>query len=191
MRVEVGAAVEPMVGQSVSGDAIIVVETEETLLAGIVDGLGHGPVAAEVAATFRSVVERLPRSSPEVILAECDRSLFGTRGAVAGLLRVELASRRLSFAGVGNTTFVAKAAIPMHVVSLPGILGRLRRARPVRFDFQLSDGDLVALHSDGVSSVDLRDADGRSLSDFAREVIDGRGREDDRSCVVLRIASET
>ena len=141
---------QPKVGYSVSGDAYLVQENGAGLLVCLADGLGSGPAAAEAAQTAVDWVSVHSKSPLSQLMQGCHEAIRHTRGAALALLRLDTAARELTFAGVGNVEFHAWSAEPMRPISYPGIVGsRLPSVR--EFRFSLSPGDLVMLHTDGVS----------------------------------------
>ena len=72
------------------------------LLAAVVDGLGHGELAAGAAGRAVAAIKRAGADPLEAIFADCHRALIGTRGAAISAARINTRSRRLAWAGVGN-----------------------------------------------------------------------------------------
>ncbi|MGH2387358.1 MAG: SpoIIE family protein phosphatase, partial [Chloroflexota bacterium] len=79
-------------------------------------------------------------------------SLTGTRGAVAGLARVDLAKGTIEYGGVGNIEgrILHPDRNGSHLMSYNGLLGHTL-SRPRTFSHSIAGGDLLVLHSDGVS----------------------------------------
>jgi hypothetical protein len=158
-------------------------------LVGLVDGLGHGTAAADAAGVFCDYVRAHADVQVTQLLLDASTAMRGTRGAVAALLRFDLAAATASFAGVGNIELRAWGRAPFRPVSMPGVLGRPVR-KVVCFTHALSTGDLFVLHSDGVST--RFDLDGERYLDAQplADLILGRyGKDhDDASCVVVRYA---
>lgn len=187
MRVTYGVAVRPLPGESCSGDAALVVEGEGFLTAILIDGLGHGPGAAQVAEQARALGAARARLHPEALLRELDNGLIGSRGAVASVLRLERSERggEASFAGIGNVTLTFRGRAPFAPVSTPGILGRrVRKVRAFRHD--LAPGDLLVLSTDGLSSrLDLEGLTGAPQA-MAETLLSRFGKpSDDAGCVVV------
>lgn len=104
----------PLAGQGPSGDAFAVAVGPGGLTVLMVDGIGHGPEAAEAARAAVWEFERTgtagafddPARPAEGVMAELvtetNRALRGTRGAVIGLCRIDPGAGKAVFAGVGN-----------------------------------------------------------------------------------------
>ncbi len=182
---ELGTAIRACAGADVSGDLVVVVRGETALLVGLADGLGHGPPAAVAASAFRAAVEEKAEESLSAIMRHADRRLQGTRGAVAALLRAD--GRRIELVVVGNVGFRAHAVRKMSVLPLPGVVGRLGARAPRPFGFDLSPGDVVVLHSDGITAPELDAVIGLDAERAAQVLIERHGRaDDDAGCAVLR-----
>src|SRR6185503_20115981 len=68
----------------------------------LIDGLGHGPEAADAAAVCASVVRAHAEAPAAELMAECHSALLETRGVVMTAAWFDLERSRLSWAGVGN-----------------------------------------------------------------------------------------
>ena len=85
-RVDYYGLVRPRVGYRHAGDAAIIAAYGGKLLAGIVDVLGHGPEAHEVAMKAKHFLDNGPEpDDPLEPLKGLHDTLKGTRGAAAGL----------------------------------------------------------------------------------------------------------
>ena len=169
-----------------SGDAYVVLRTENVLLA-MADGLGHGPTAREAALAFCEFVSLHADWPLDAILRASSQAMAHTRGAAAGLLRIGLGTGRASFAAVGNVELRTASARPFHPVSTPGIVGRPFR-NVVVFEYEMSPGDTLVLHTDGISSrMDPSLLAGLDEQDAADAVLREHGKDhDDATCVVVR-----
>jgi CheY-like chemotaxis protein len=98
----VGVVCVPYPGETVCGDAWMVAQQEERCLVLVVDGLGHGPAAADAARAVVQACRQHSTRTPEELLAAAHTAAQGTRGAAVGLAEINTATQRLHFAGVGN-----------------------------------------------------------------------------------------
>lgn len=189
---DVGSAVKPCPGEVVSGDVVVSAGTRRGQLVALIDGLGHGPGAAEVATraadAFREHAE-LPL--PE-LFAVVHRELRGTRGAAASAASFDASSQCFEFAGIGNVApRVLTESQPTNARATPlvrpGVLGSaFRSVTSQRVPFH--EGDALLLYSDGVhgrfDALALRLLDAQSA---AEDVLATASRDnDDASCVVVR-----
>jgi anti-sigma regulatory factor (Ser/Thr protein kinase) len=153
-RSEVGVLGRAYPGEPLCGDHALWMWSEEALVVGVADGLGHGPDAREAADRAMELVRERPHLAPERMLEHCDSGLKGTRGAALGLVRLERQSRALIQACVGNIATMVCGPGEVHAMSCnPGVLGiSQQRARIVRGEHWLRPGELLVMHTDGLSS---------------------------------------
>jgi len=146
-----GAVSVPKPGEQVCGDSWSVSCGPEgpTLL--LVDGLGHGPDAAEAAVEAVRLFHRFGAHRLPALLDYIHGGLRATRGAAVSLARLEESSRNILFSGIGNVAGVLLANGDLRwMVSMPGTAGH--NARKIQsFDYPFPSG-LVILHSDGLVS---------------------------------------
>jgi hypothetical protein len=98
----VAAAGRPCVGEMVSGDRWTVEWSGAACRIAVIDGLGHGPLAAEAAAAAVQALKEQPELGPAEALRRCHTALRGTRGAAISVARIDPVAGSLSYAGVGN-----------------------------------------------------------------------------------------
>jgi phosphoserine phosphatase RsbX len=184
---EIGSAQRALAGQDVCGDMFVVLPGSTTII-GLADGLGHGPDAAAAARLFCAHVREHGTEALEAFFRGADRALTGTRGAAGALLRIEVSSRRIEFAGVGNVDFQAFPAGTARPFGTAGILGRGFR-KLVPFDFAGPPGGVLALFTDGISSrMSLEPYVGLAAQALADQVLAGHGAaHDDATCVVVKL----
>src|SRR5215472_11903781 len=102
LPLEIAVVSEPMLGEQECGDGWSVRTTVDTVLLMVVDGLGHGILAAEAAREAERLFSQTRSSSPVAILSDTHAALRKTRGAAEAVAKIEVGKRLLSFAGVGN-----------------------------------------------------------------------------------------
>ena len=144
-------------GQLRSGDAFLVEATPAGVLVAVVDGLGHGEEAADVA-ELALVSLRKTAGQPLVgCIAACDLDLRGSRGVVMTLALVAPDGGSLAWVAVGNVDAAlmrprghGRAA---HLCSVPlrgGVVGdRLPRLQAT--SVALAPGDTLLAVTDGLS----------------------------------------
>jgi len=148
----VGVVCVPYPGETVCGDAWMVLQQEAHCLMLVADGLGHGPLAAEAAHAVVQACRQHATRTPEELLAVAHRAAQGTRGAAVGIAEINVATQVISFAGVGNIAGVVwTAAGSRGMASHNGIVGHDMRRRQV-FTYPWSPDAVVVLHSDGLQS---------------------------------------
>lgn len=147
-----GAVCRPKHGQSVSGDIYFVQPLPaNALLLSIVDGLGGGEEAAKAARGAVASICAHPERPLQELIQRAHTAIQGTRGAVIGLLRVDLAAHLLSYVGVGNIGFHAYSVSAIKPISKNGILG-YRMPSLLELTYTFDPGDTFVLYSDGISA---------------------------------------
>jgi phosphoserine phosphatase RsbX len=190
-RVDYYGLVRPRVGCRDAGDAAIIVASGGKLLAGIVDVLGHGPEAHEVAMKAKHFLDNgLEPGDPLTLLKGLHDTLRGTRGAAAGLAVLDSADGLVRYAGVGNTTIRRFGTVGDRLVSVDGIVGGTMRT-PREQRMSLCRRDIVLMYSDGVRDhFEWRDYPQLLLGDaekIVRTVIRLFARDyDDAACIAVR-----
>jgi phosphoserine phosphatase RsbX len=183
MKIEVAHVSAPKVGERVNGDAVFVRQEQESALFAVIDGLGHGPIAAEAsnAALARLEATSLSESVLDT-LQKVHGDLHRTRGAAATVCCIR--GRLLETCAVGNVALLcANSVIPL-VMSV-GVLGH--NVRKFRIcSCQLKPGTRVALASDGISTrVRLDDFRQLSPSDACQAIFNRYRRVDDDATILI------
>jgi anti-sigma regulatory factor (Ser/Thr protein kinase) len=148
----IGGVRVPKPGETVCGDGWAFCGRDGVGTFLVVDGLGHGQLAFEVAEiavkTFLDGGERGPR---ETLMLVHD-ALRATRGAAAAVTRVDCHRRIVTHAGVGNIAAAIVSAIgDRQMVSHGGILGHDAR-RIAEFTYPWPDDGLLVLATDGLQT---------------------------------------
>src|SRR5437773_3945378 len=97
-----GVAMRTLSGERESGDLHVVKSAGPGVLAGVVDGLGHGAEAASAARAAVAVLDQHAHEPLLPLLQRCHRALLGTRGVVLSLLLFDGAAGSMTWLGVGN-----------------------------------------------------------------------------------------
>ena len=181
-----------MPSEQTSGDRGIAVDIDgKAALFGVVDGLGHGPAAADAALRAVDAVNRAGSERIEVLIQLCHRVLVGTRGVAMTLARVDFAASTLTWAGVGNVTahLLTKAPTGVHVRSsarlIGGIVGyRIPEIRPAQ-QVSIRPGDLLVMSTDGIVEdyVDHIDFSAPAV-DIAEDLLGKDAKETDDAMVL-------
>ena len=211
-HVRVGGILAARPGERESGDAWGVLWRAGTITVVIMDGLGHGPEAAEAAANgLHELAVPAGTDDPLDLLGRLDRRLAGGRGAVAAVAR--MSADEFTFSGIGNIGArlgstgapagpagrpdwagrAARSAGAHGLVSSMGTLGLGQRLRPQAFVAPWREHSLFTAHTDGVrSSWDLSRYPGLTGHDPAVMAAliwrDAATRGDDAAVVVTTAA---
>ena len=188
---ECAVFVRPLKGNRRGGDTAVVRQEGDSLMAVIVDVLGHGEEARELAVVMEEFLMRLPLTDPASMILALDSHISGGRGAAVGLAMLDLDTGWLRYVGVGNTSIRRFGDHEDRLLSQPGIVGiRVRRPREERL--QLAPGDVLVLYTDGVR--DHFELDeyprilGHSAATVSRTIVHRFGKpHDDAACVTVRL----
>jgi serine phosphatase RsbU (regulator of sigma subunit) len=183
--------VKPRTGHMQAGDLVFFEEDELTVKLAIIDGVGHGGPAHEVAVMASKQLSNYFDSDLVETLKRLNTKLTGTVGAAVGLCLIDKAKAEMSYCGVGNTVARKMAQEDTHFVSIDGTIGLYMRT-PKVFKSELERGDVLVFHTDGISAQYNRRDFPRLTIDRARTVAESLlGRfskaHDDAGCAVLKI----
>lgn len=189
-RLEHARVLRPHAREHVSGDAAVVREEGDLLLAAIADVLGHGPEAHAVAVEIEDFLTTHWDDSVLGLMDLLHARLQGSRGAAAGLCLVDSRTGLLRYTGTGNTVIRRFGADETRLLSRPGIVGGNRRSTREE-QMTLAPGDVVLLYTDGVKDRFALDDYPQLLHEdadrVARTVVRRFGKaHDDAACIVLR-----
>ena len=184
MSIEIAYLSAPMLGETANGDAVLVRRDDANrVLFAVIDGLGHGPVAAEASA---AAVATLKAASLGLSVLEMMENLHEelrpTRGAAATLCIVR--GRFLEACAVGNVQLSsASSCVPL--VLSAGVLGhRVPKFRVC--DAELKPGTRLALASDGITSRFRLDEFARMRpGDACKAILTRHRRKEDDATILI------
>lgn len=187
---EAFAYIRPCIGERVSGDTAVIASRDGHGMCAVIDALGHGPAAHQVAvAAERYLIDNwVP--DPLAMLQGLSDVLSGGLGAAAGIAVIEFGCYRVKYAGVGNTTLRVFNGKPRRLLSVEGVLGQKFRA-PHCQELTLLPDEMLVMYTDGVSDkMELRSSElraRRSCGHVARSLVERFGKDhDDATCLVAR-----
>jgi len=159
-------------------------------LLALVDALGHGREAAEVARQARQYLENNLTLAPGEMINGMHECLKGSRGAVASVCQLDLETGSMIYAGMGNVTTKILGVQYFSFVNRDGVIGYMM-PRPMEAAAELRPGEVLVMLSDGVSSnfppADLDYALRDSADFITSEIMSRYGKkDDDASCLVAR-----
>jgi phosphoserine phosphatase RsbX len=146
-----GAALE----SDESGDLHVVVPLPHGALLAVIDGLGHGPEAAEAARRAATILRDRASLHVHELFELCHEGLRGTRGAVMSLVTLDSRSSTIDWFGVGNVeglllhSDAAGKRTDQAISARGGVLGY--RMPPLKVgSAHIFRGDILVLASDGI-----------------------------------------
>ena len=175
-----GSALRSAKGFVPCGDVTLEARHEHGVLLAVIDGLGHGPDAAESAHAAREAARRSAGQSLRRVFEGCDTALAGLRGAVMSAIAVR-DGVGVRFAGIGNVELFGPPGVA-RPVCVAGMLGRgLKVWR--EYPLEVVPGHRWVLASDGVRVRDaakvIADAAKLSVTDAATQILQHAGRDED------------
>jgi anti-sigma regulatory factor (Ser/Thr protein kinase) len=185
-----GAICTPIEGELECGDTWRLAHRKDGTALAVIDGLGHGPLAARAAEKAAEVFQEEPFMGPRAQMERMHKMLGGTRGAAGASAQVQ--GKELLYAGIGNIAGrLCDHENSRGLVSHSGTLG-FQAPRVQQFEYPPQKAALLIMHSDGISARwDLKDKHG--LSNHHPAIVaaviyrdHSRGR-DDATIVVIRL----
>ncbi len=153
-RLDFGVVNVPYPGETFCGDSWGVADDGTGFSAMVVDGLGHGPQAAEAAKAATAVFHAQADRPPAEILRSVHDALRSTRGAAMAIASVAAGANEVRFAGVGNVAAVLLnpgSDNVTHMVSRNGTLGHTV-FKAQEFSYPWARDLLLVMNSDGLGS---------------------------------------
>lgn len=153
LEFDCGVITVPHPHERVSGDGYHVHEAHGIVTVMVVDGLGHGPLAAEAAQKACLIMQEFSGAPLDDLIQNIHLALRGTRGAAIGIARILPEQREVRFIGVGNISgsLIEPDGLSRSVLSFPGIIGHEMR-RPKEMTYAWNEKTILVLHSDGLQS---------------------------------------
>lgn len=190
VKVEYDSVIRPCFGQRVSGDAVFTKETDRGFLIVVIDVLGHGEEAHELAVEIVDYLEINYSEDVIQMIQQLHKHLKKSRGAAAGLCFLNFETGQVSYVGVGNTVIRKFGKTEASLMSQDGTLGLIMHT-PKEENMSVSAGDLLLLYTDGVSSRFRREQYPSIVIDDVRKISNNVVRKfgkdyDDASCIALR-----
>lgn len=154
---DVGIAQSTLPGELQSGDRCHVRQGEDRALIGVIDGLGHGAMAAVAAEAACEVLDAPGGDSVTGLMVRCHERLRETRGAAITLLELDLAQQRLAWLGVGNIAAVLLHPSPAGKVDRTELLVRggvvgVAMPPPAPSSTRIVPGDMLVVATDGIGA---------------------------------------
>jgi hypothetical protein len=141
----------PKPGEEVSGDSWAIAPEADRYLIMMVDGLGHGPLAAEAARAATMVLAENSRLSPAALVEVAHAELHRTRGAALAIIEFN-SIQSANFSGIGNIAgTILTRERNHHLASHNGIVGH-QLSRVQEFVYPWPEEALLVLHSDGLAT---------------------------------------
>lgn len=149
-----GSVSLPVQGEEVCGDHWALDEVDGRTVILVVDGLGHGPQAAEAAHEAIRVFQSTSSRPPAEIVEAAHAAMRGTRGAALAVARLDHSREEAEYVGIGNISGMILAPgeeRSTSMVSHGGIVGHtIRKVQEFRYSWP--SGSVLIMYSDGLGT---------------------------------------
>jgi len=172
------------------GDTGLVREHDNQCFMALIDALGHGKEAFDVAVLAERYLAAHYKDDLTALLKGLHGNLQGTRGAVAAACRLNRNTGILKYSGVGNISIKLFGSKTKRLITREGILGYMIPS-PTESQVKLYPGDIFLMSSDGIREhfdlIDYPEILMGNARDISAAFIETLGKtNDDASCIALR-----
>jgi len=174
----------------VNGDTGFIRIEDGQLFIGLVDGAGHGPKAHTIAQASRNFLEENRNQELPALMSQLHAELLGGIGGVAIVGKLDSKTFQLRYVGIGNIFLRKVGNSSERAVTQDGVIGYHIRT-PREKTMQFSGGEVLVLHTDGITSQfdesDYPEIQNDDAQTIAKNLIKRFGKNnDDATCVVIR-----
>ncbi len=149
---DIGAVCVPFQGEKQSGDGWAVGTCDKKIKLLVVDGLGHGDIAAVAANMAIELFEEKIHLPPLQLMQTLHAGLLSTRGAAAAIAEIDSAKEELTFCGIGNISgTIVNGPKSRGLASYNGTVGH-QQNKAKEFVLPFPKETLIILHSDGLNT---------------------------------------
>jgi len=190
-HLETGLEILPMPGEQRSGDTGMIEAKDGLLTATLIDVLGHGDQAADLADKTSRALSAWGDLQPLDTIERLHQQFRGSRGMVASCASIHADTGILEYCGIGNISARIFGSRTHQFVNRDGVVG-YRMVSPKTHMFQLQAGDVFIMHSDGITSRFYNEDIGSKLDLPAQKIAEhimhsyNKGT-DDTSCLVVKV----
>jgi anti-sigma regulatory factor (Ser/Thr protein kinase) len=189
---EIAIMGKPYPGEVISGDDGSYFQNDAELVAGVADGLGHGPEAREASNRAIDVLGHRRGADPGSLLIDLNQELIGTRGCVMGLMCFHKRARVLECAMAGDVFIHLYNLRNAHFFTpTPFVLGtgQLPKQRIRIEQATVAPGSVAVMFTDGLTSRTTLKGDLDVLRQpaiaIAEHLIEKHSRPDDDALVLV------
>jgi phosphoserine phosphatase RsbX len=172
--IESATAGRALPGEGESGDVSAVEFFVGGVLLALIDGLGHGRPAAEVAHQAADLIRKQAGAALDLVIQRCHAELRGSRGVVLSLAQIDFEASMLRWTGIGNVDGLLLqprgAEVQKQALLLRGGVVGSQIPTPRVSSHALLPGDVLIFNSDGIRQGFTQTL---SLSATAQQLADG------------------
>jgi anti-sigma regulatory factor (Ser/Thr protein kinase)/serine/threonine protein phosphatase PrpC len=184
-----GAATRSRRSFEENGDSFLIKQWDGHALVGVIDGLGHGPLAHRASQTARQYIEQHYDQPLDRLFQGVGRACRATRGVVMALAAFDGSQRRFRVASIGNIEMrLIGSSEAFRPVVRRGIVG-FNAPDPVCTEHAWDAKGLLILHSDGVAAHwdwnDFKDLAAEAPGAIAQKLLRDLAKPDDDATVIV------
>lgn len=190
--VEWSTAIQVREGEILSGDHYLICREDNRVLVAVVDGIGHGPEAAEASQRAVSILEAHAADPLVSLFSLCHKELKNTRGVVMSIAAFDSANNSLSWLGVGNVLgrllHADKTLLysEEELLTYSGVIGHEMPSVLIFSVLPVSKGDVLILATDGVEQDFTKSLHiGRSSYQLANDILSQHSKGTDDALVIV------
>jgi negative regulator of sigma-B (phosphoserine phosphatase) len=193
--IDIGIAHRTLPGEQESGDAYVVSPFDRGILVAVIDGLGHGPEAAQAAQLARGALQAESAAGVVTLIQRCHTALRQTRGAVMTLVQIHLPGPTITWVGVGNVegrllrehSPHEHASHPSEAVMLMGGVVGYQLPALKSGTLALNPGDTLMLATDGLrpGALETLSEGSGGVQELADSLLAAHGRDTDDALVLV------
>lgn len=190
--VEWSTAIQVREGEIMSGDHYLICREENRVLVAVVDGIGHGPEAADASQRAVSILKTHAAEPLVSLFSLCHHELKNSRGVVMSLAAFDSANNNLSWLGVGNVLgrllHADKTLLypEEELLTYSGVIGHAMPPVLVFSVLPVSKGDVLILATDGVEQDFAKSLHiGRSSHQLANDILSQHSKGTDDALVIV------
>jgi hypothetical protein len=153
VEIDIGHVLRPKEGENSCGDSILVHCFPQIIRLAVIDGLGHGPEAAQAAAEAKKTLTSTETLGGQELISQCHNKLMGTRGAVVGVVDLDKSQNMWRGISLGNISIAFYGQEHYLPATNGGIVGYNLPTRLVSWSRPYSPGQILIMHSDGIHNL--------------------------------------
>jgi anti-sigma regulatory factor (Ser/Thr protein kinase) len=153
--VEVAVMGRPYPGEAISGDDAVFFDSESTFIAGVADGMGHGPDARKASnRAIEGLSTKLERNLEEIVIA-LNQEVSGTHGCAMGIIRFDKKTGEAECVSLGDVhshLYYLKEAHFFTPTPLVLAAGQFQKQRVRVEKVAVQPGSVLIMFTDGLKS---------------------------------------
>lgn len=190
-KVLVSVFQKPKQGNTYCGDSYFYNETEDQFICAIADGLGSGEFAMESSQAVIDIIKENNHVSVEELVEKSNEILFGKRGVVLGILKIDFKAKAYSFSSIGNIGIMTVSDEKVKKRNIPNSGYLAGYKRPIKVvNYNLQKGTNFIMFSDGVRDKELSQCffTNKDVSSITNsyEITSDQQRKDDTTLIAMR-----